>query len=109
MSLNMFSSELTEQREVVRKECMKFQVIVNKELKDNTFIWHAESNYVHVTFDFFRTKKPREDYVEEDDDDVEVKPKHSILFKVDRSQNSPSFIPESQTDSEVQDHKPLNL
>jgi hypothetical protein len=59
--------------------------------------------------DFFRNEKrireenvPNEDDDEEDDDDeIEVKPHHKIIFKVEDYQSPPSFVPELQTDSEV--------
>jgi hypothetical protein len=46
---------------------------------------------------------PNEDDDEEDDDDdIEVKHKQKVIFKVEGSQSSSSFMPESQTDSDVQ-------
>jgi hypothetical protein len=54
---------------------------VDKELESSTFIWYPESNYLHMTFDLFKTKRPREDDDEEDDDNIEVKPKHNVIFK----------------------------
>jgi hypothetical protein len=37
----MFSTELLEQREKVRKECIKLQALLDGELEDSTFICHA--------------------------------------------------------------------
>jgi hypothetical protein len=79
---------------------------VDAELQDSTFIWHPESNFVHVTFNIFRKEKSsREEDAEEEDAKEE-----GVVFKVEGSQNLPSFVPVSQNNPEVQGVcDPLNL
>jgi hypothetical protein len=52
---------------------------------------------INIIPDLFRKQKRiREENVpeEEDEDDVEVKPKQKVLFKMDGSQSPSSFVPE---------------
>jgi hypothetical protein len=73
---------------------------------DTTFIWCSDELDINIIPDVFRKEKRiREENVAEDDgeedEDVEVKPKQNVIFKVDGSQSPPSFVAESQTDSQV--------
>jgi hypothetical protein len=91
----MYSLEMLEHREIVQKEYVKLQTLVDVELEDSTFIWYSEPNFVYVTFDFFKRKRGREE-------DEEEEAKHRVVFKVEGSQSPPSFVPKSQINSEVQ-------
>jgi hypothetical protein len=59
---------------------------VDAEMEDNTFIWHPESNFVHITLYIFRKqKRTREEDVEEEQNQV-------VLFEVRGLENPPSFL-----------------
>jgi hypothetical protein len=40
----IFSSELMEQRKKVEKKCIKLQALIDDEIPDTSFMWHADSN-----------------------------------------------------------------
>jgi hypothetical protein len=79
--------EIIEQTELLLKECMRLQELIDVEILDKTFIWYPNELEVNTILDIFRKeKRTREENVAEFDDenkDVEVKPKHNVIFKVD--------------------------
>jgi hypothetical protein len=93
MSEISITPKIIKQTELVRKECLKLQELLDDEMLDKTFIWYADELEVNIIPDMFRkNKRTREENVpnednEDDEDDVEVKPNHKVMFKVDGSQS----------------------
>jgi hypothetical protein len=111
MSEVTFPPEIFEQKNKVQEECRKLQALLDDKVLDTTFILCSDELDINIIPDVFRKEKSiREENVaeddEEEDEDFEIKPKQNVIFKVDGSQSPPSFMPESQTDSEVQGSQP---
>jgi hypothetical protein len=65
------------------------QALADAELEDSTFIWHPETNLVHITFDVFRKKRARAEDVSADEDT-------KVIFEVEGSQ-----CPGKSTDTKI--------
>jgi hypothetical protein len=82
-----FTPEIFEQTDLVQEECRKLQALLDGNVPDTTFIWCLDEDKVSMIPDLFRKEKRiREPIViidDNDEDDVEVKLKHSSAFKRD--------------------------
>jgi hypothetical protein len=108
MSEIKFTPKIFEQTDLVQEECRKLQALLNDKVPDTSFIW-ALDDMVIMLSDLFRKRKRtrKKNVAEEGEEDVEVKPKHNVIFKVDGSQTPQSFLPESLIDSKVQGSQTL--
>jgi hypothetical protein len=82
-----FTTGIIEQTDKVLKECRKLQILLDNKVPDTVFIWCFDEFEVNtILYVFRKEKRTGEENVAEDDDenkDVEVKPKHNVIFKVD--------------------------
>jgi hypothetical protein len=77
------------------------------QLEDSVFIWHPETNFVHVTFDIFRKEK-RLRKEDDEEENIKIEPKHSVIFKVKGSQIPPCLYLGHKLTQKCGGHKPLN-
>jgi hypothetical protein len=111
MSEVTFTPEIFEQKDKVLEECLKLQALIDEEMLNTTFIWCSDECEVNIIPDVFRKqKRTREEKVaEEDEEDVEVKPKHNVIFKVDGSQSFHRLYLGPKSTQKCRGDKSLNL
>jgi hypothetical protein len=82
-------------------------------VSDTSFIWSPdEDNAIMFSGLFKKEKRTREENIAEDDedeDDVEVKPKQNVIFKVGGSQSLHRLYLGPKSTQKCRDHKLLNL
>jgi hypothetical protein len=117
----MFSAEVAEQRDLVEKQCIVLQTLIDSELEDTStsFLWCSNKKNIIITDDIFRRKRKFRHVInddnDDDDDDDDKQDSIRLKFELKSPDTSKSSLPIQtmtfeidDTDSEPESSVPSN-